>query len=291
MVPDSLVKRGSSLVKRAVGKARVIRFTKPEWRRTRDGFWMYLDPGQFIDREIVRNGGVWEPALRSLLRRCLGPGDAFVDVGAHKGFDTCLAATLVGQSGFVLGVDPDPRAFKALSANVQRNAFAQVHLRQMALGAEQGTIELSLTNTLGNTSSFPNRIAIGDVVETIQVPVETLDRLVEESEIGSRPLPLVKIDAEGAEPLIFRGMRHVIERQRPMLALEINYASLQAAGFSVAEFKRDLARAGYTQFYEYSVKGGLSLRPTDIEVERELLLDVLVVPPNHERFAQLASRR
>lgn len=291
MFPESLVRRGSSLMRRAVGKARVSRFTKAEWKRTRDGFWMYLDPGQFIDREIVRNGGVWEPALRSLLRSCLRPGDAFVDVGAHKGFDTCLAATLVGPSGFVMGIDPDPRAFLGLSENVRRNAFGQVHLHNTALGAARGTISLSLTKTLGNTSSFPNRIAIAEVVETIQVPVTTLDQLLADSEIGSRPLPLIKVDAEGAEPVIFRGMREVIARYRPMLALEINYASLQAAGFSVAEFKRDLARAGYTRFYEYSVEGGLSLRPTDIEEERELLLDVLVAPPDHEGLTRLVSRR
>jgi FkbM family methyltransferase len=270
--------------------ARSPRFSKPGWKRTKDGFWMHLDPAQFVDREIVRNGGVWEPGLRAVLRACLRPGDAFIDIGAHKGFLTGVAAQLVRRSGIVISVDPDPRAFAALSENVRRNSFSQVKLEQIALGAQEGSILLAVTATLGNTSSFPNRIAIQDVVETIEVPCTTLDQLLSRVPLGNRALPLIKIDVEGAEPLVWKGMQEVIERYCPMFALEINYASLHAAGFKISEFSYQMQQSGYTSFYEYDENGRLT--PTDIERERDLLVDVLAVPRRgHDRFAGLTVGR
>jgi FkbM family methyltransferase len=247
---------------------------------------MYLDPAQYIDREIVRCG-VWEPAIRAVLHACLRHGDAFIDIGAHKGYLTSVAAQLVGPTGLVVSVDPDPRAFDALLDNVRRNGFTQVQPRQVALGADEGLISLCLTTTLGNTSSFPNRIALREVIQTLQVPCTTLDRLLTQIPLAPRPLPIVKIDAEGAEPQIWKGMQGLIKTYRPILVLEINYASFRAAGISVTDFERELELSGYT-FYEPVVhRRRLRLVPASIAQERELLVDVLAVPRGHERIGLL----
>jgi FkbM family methyltransferase len=263
----------------------------PVWYRMKDGFWMKLDPTQSVDREMVTRGGVWEPALRELIRNCVRPGDMFIDIGAHKGWATCVAAQQVGQSGRVLSIDPDPRAFAVLSENIQRNGFSQVSARQVAIGQSDGFIKLALTRTLGNSSTFPNYIAECEVVQEIRVPCVTLDSLLSTFDMGSRDLRLIKIDAEGAEPLIWQGMQTTLARCKPMIAMEVNYASLEAAGFAVAEFKRALEDAGYTACFQtfYGAKrrgrGRLRLQPTDIvRREGELLIDVLAVPDLSDRM-------
>lgn len=252
---------------------------------------MFLQPEQFIDRQIVASRGVWEAPLRRFMIEFVRSGEVFIDIGAHKGYLTCLAAQLVGPTGKVISFEPDPRAFSALETNLKRNSFSNVNAFQVALGAEPGTIPLSLTKTLGNTSSFPNRIAIQEIEETIEVSCVRLDDVLAEFVHRSDPsITLIKMDAEGAEPLIWAGMQRIIATHRPIVALEINYASLLAAGQSVSSFKSALAASGYHHFYEYdeSIRG-LRIRKTDIERERELLVDVLAVPSGHQRFARLLS--
>src|SRR5262249_10834014 len=161
------------------------------------------EPEQFIDRQIIASRGVWEAPLRRFMMALVRPGDVFIDIGAHKGYLTCLAAQLVGPTGKVISFEPDPRAFSALKDNLERNRFSHVDAFQLALGSEAGTIPLSLTKTLGNTSSFPNRIAIQEVEKTIEVPCVALDEAIAHYVNRSDArVTLIKMDAEGAEPLI-----------------------------------------------------------------------------------------
>ncbi len=243
---------------------------------------MHLDPQQSVDREVVLDGGIWAPGLSAVLRSRLSAGDAFIDIGAHKGYFSCLAAKLVGPSGLVVSIDPDPRAFEGLIRNVERNAYANVSAHQIALGAEEGTVAISLTATLGNTSSFPNRLAAPDVVQAISVPCTTLDRLLTITPLNGRRLPLIKIDAEGAEPLIWAGMQETLHQYRPVVAVEINYASLQAAGVPIRDFQAQMKASGYTRFFEYRVEHGrIALAPCDILIERDVLVDVLALTDEH----------
>jgi FkbM family methyltransferase len=256
----------------------------------KDGFWMHLDPSQSVDREMVKRGGVWEPALREIIRCCARQGDVVIDIGAHKGWATCLMAQRVGKSGHVISVDPDPRAFAALLKNVMRNDFSQVSAHQVAIGESNGAVKLSLTGTLGNTSRFPNYIAQPDVVQEIEAVCVTLDSLMSTFDMKGRDLPLIKIDAEGAEPLIWEGMQEVLKRYKPTVAMEINYASLEAAKLGLTEFKQALVDVGYTSCFQTLFEGSgrgsgrLRLRETDIRPQGELLIDVLVVPNVESRM-------
>jgi FkbM family methyltransferase len=271
-------------------KKRFLSSKVPIWYQMKDGFWMRLDPSQPVDREMVRQGGVWEPALRELIRSCVRPGDAFIDIGAHKGWATCLAAQQVGKSGRVLSIDPDPRAFAALCENIKRNGFSQVTAYPLAVGQGDCFITLSLTRTLGNSSLFPNYIAVREVVQEIQVECMALDRLISTFNMGERDLPLIKIDAEGTEPLIWQGMQDTLARYKPLVAMEINYASLETAGFGLTEFKQSLENAGYGACFQTSYgdpqrgRGQLWLQPTDIVRRGELLIDILAVPDLSSRM-------
>ncbi|WP_406857099.1 FkbM family methyltransferase [Alsobacter sp. KACC 23698] len=259
----------------------------------KDGFWMQLDPRQSVDREMVARGGVWEPALRAVMKRYLRPGDAFVDVGAHKGWASCLGARLTGPGGLVVSVDPDPRAFAGLMANIVRNEFATVQACQCALGDADGELRLSLTRTIGNTSAFPNHIARSEVVEELTVRCTTLDSLLRGLDIKGRDLPLIKMDAEGAEPTIWDGMQATLSAFKPAIALEINYASLQAARRDLGEFKTAMEQSGYTRWFRMTVQSGvwgrpqLSLKATDLFGEDELLIDVLAIPQDGDRMAAI----
>src|SRR5439155_4312220 len=98
------------------------------------------------------------------------------------------------------------------------NGFSHVSMFQTALGAEEGTLSLSLTETIGQTSAFPHHIAAREIIRSIEVPCVPLDRLIAADDrlLGTRDLPLIKMDAEGSEPLIWPGMRQLIHKYRPI---------------------------------------------------------------------------
>lgn len=58
-------------------------------------------------------------------------------------------------------------------------------------------------------------------------------------------LSFIKIDAEGSEPLILEGMRNLLHAADPTIYMELNYASLAAAGQPVDSLQSLIEGLGY----------------------------------------------
>ncbi|MGQ0507673.1 MAG: FkbM family methyltransferase, partial [Myxococcaceae bacterium] len=86
-----------------------------------------------LAREVYFTGQ-YEPQETCLVRAILKPGDTFVDVGAHWGYFSILASTLIGGSGKVLAIEADPRIHRTLARNVEINGLAKVKALHVAAG-------------------------------------------------------------------------------------------------------------------------------------------------------------
>ena len=221
----------------------------PHWRLVGGKFYMEIDPHDFADRAFYL--GTFDPHLVTLIAAVVRPGDVCLDVGAQKGFMTLHMAKAAGPGGRVISFEPDPRAMDALRSNVQRNAFEQVSLYPCAAGDCEANCEFALTRQIGWSSRFPNELAKSDAVSTISVRTRRLDDVI--GEMGIAPethrLSLIKVDAEGSEPLVLQGAQETLRRFRPAIHIEINRASLGAGGFtpgSVEGFLRSLDYDLYT---------------------------------------------
>ena len=154
----------------------------------------------------VRSQGVWEADVMKLLRATLRPGDVFVDVGANVGFHSVLAAQLVGPAGQVVAIEPAPWTLELLRANVWRSG-ANVTIVPVAASDTPGTVRLEFD--LGHRSGA--RFAEGRGAE---VRAARLDDLLPDTACS-----VLKIDVEGAEPLVLRGARGLLERSPGLLAV------------------------------------------------------------------------
>ena len=155
----------------------------------------------------------YEPHVRQAVRELLRDGDVVVDVGANVGCIAFLAATLVGEHGLVVAVEPNPNNHQLLCAGVLLNGFRNV--RVFPFAASNRHELFSLTGGISNTHVAAAR-APGD--GTVYTQAAVLDEL-----LGWLPrLDLVKMDVEGHEPQALEGFKSLVERHRPALVIEFN---------------------------------------------------------------------
>ena len=217
-----------------------------DWRSVASGLEMEIDPADWMDRSFYL--GTYDPWLLHVLDRVMRPGDIAIDVGAHKGYLAMQLARRTGPTGTVFAFEPDPRARRCLERHRDRNRMTEtVRVFDCALSDVHGEVEFALSRQLGWSSFHPNAEAQPTIHERVLVAVRRIDDLIAAGEIvlDSARLRFVKLDAEGAEPKVLRGMSALLSRSDAMLWIEVNRPSLSASGSSTAELEAQLRGMGF----------------------------------------------
>jgi FkbM family methyltransferase len=178
-----------------------------------DGHRVFLDPDEPFMTMHVMEHGEWEPDVRDVLRRILGPGGYFVDIGANVGLHTIFAAQRVGSDGIVIALEPHPRIFELLNLNVRINGFERVvHLLQAAASNTLEEVDFEYFTEHPGMSGFqvdPKRLSrLKGHHQRIRVQTQTLDGLIHD---GRWP-DLVKIDVEGFETQVMEGASGLLKQ-------------------------------------------------------------------------------
>jgi FkbM family methyltransferase len=200
-----------------------------------------VDLGDRIQRLMW--GGVYEPHVKKCLTVLLQPGETFVDVGAHIGFLSVIAASAVGETGKVYSFEANPIVFQKLQANASEYPWLTVSWR--AVWNKSEPISFSGSQQAGE-SGWGTVGAVRSGGRMTSVDAISLDDW--HASIGSPPVRVIKIDAEGSEPFILEGARGLIASARPFLIMELNDVLLREAGRSNREVADSLREQGYRIF-------------------------------------------
>ena len=181
-------------------------------------------PGKGLKLSLENaSGNYWsgsnELPMQVALTRFLRAGDTFYDVGGNIGFFSLIAARLVGPSGKVIAVEPVPRNAAIIRRNAARNGFSNVTVLEIALGAERGTAALHITRHPGGATLSATEIP-PDAIGTMPVKVATLDDLTLHENLGAPRL--IKIDVEGTEIEVMRGMTRTLAEFEPVILFEVD---------------------------------------------------------------------
>lgn len=187
--------------------------------------------------------GVNEMPIQQALAAQLKPGHVFFDIGANVGFFSLLAARLVGPTGRAVAFEPVPANAAAIRRNAALNGFQHIDVVEAAVGDGAGEIELVLTRHPGGASIIQD-LPSPDITGRTRVPLIRIDDLHTRGRI---PTPsFVKIDVEGAEPAVLRGMEQVARRFKPGIICELDDATVEAVEGKVAGVAEMLRGWGYT---------------------------------------------
>jgi len=197
----------------------------------------------------ANEGRPYEPEMYELFRQALRPGMVVVDVGAHEGLFTHLAAALVGPTGRVWAIEPAPGNFRVLGRKaaafphvtaVHAAASDRNGIARFALDADNSTRHSLFTANVGRRwRSWPVR-----TVALARVLPADLPRL-----------DLIKIDTQGAEPQVLRGARPAIKKHRPVIVFELWPTGWRSGGHEPAAVLDSLTRLGYALHYLSARRG------------------------------------
>ena len=183
-----------------------------------------------------------EIRLARFLMRHLRPGDTFCDVGAHFGYFSLLASQLVGQNGRVLAFEASRSTFGILQKNLSPCANA-TSLHQAASDQDKMLVFnefpplFSEYNSLVLPETSNAKWMKNNPAQRTEVAGVRLDGFFAEGKINPN---IIKIDVEGAEPQVLRGMAHFLQENSPTLVMEYltgegqNEAHRQAVSFAQA---------------------------------------------------------
>ncbi|MEV7963741.1 FkbM family methyltransferase [Oerskovia paurometabola] len=202
-----------------------------------------------------------EPGLAGILTTYLKPGGRFIDVGANIGLYTVAAAAVVGPTGSVVAVEPTPTTVEMLRENVQLNGFLEsdiVRVVEGAAGARRGRAKLAV---YAHDSGHNTLYAKDARDASVEVDVVPLDEVVER---GST-VDVVKIDVEGGELAVLRGMQRIVDENPHIVVFaELADIHLRRAGTSAQRFLDTVVELGWEWDIFETVSGASATTETDV---------------------------
>jgi len=144
-------------------------------------------------------------------------GDVVVDCGAFVGLYASRVARMIGSSGLLISLEPNPVNFKYLLESIRMSNCTNVLPIQVALSDFEGLSRLTVdddrlpssTGTL-EAQRYVSRPAKGPS-KTFNCKTTTLDSLVSQLEIDH--VDLVKVDVEGAEYSVLKGAINLLRKR------------------------------------------------------------------------------
>jgi FkbM family methyltransferase len=192
---------------------------------------------EYIGRNILALGQ-WEPHIRQTLKRLIREGDNVIDIGANIGTHTIYMSKLVGEKGKVYAFEPNKINHDALVFSLMLNRCFNTSVYKFGVGEKCDIMYIG--KEWKNTKVVNNFGAIS---------LQTKSSSEEDEHIDIRPVDeflfknirLIKIDAEGMEDKVIKGMSLLLNECKPYLIVEIHPPE-------VPEMVKIISSIGYKMF-------------------------------------------
>ena len=136
-----------------------------------------------------------------------------------------------------MAFEPNPQSYEVLIENIKMNNWKNVKTFQLAVSDRREEVILNIPKMGQTGSTFARR---DNIVRKIRVKALPLDSFLE-----LRKVDIVKIDVEGAELKVLRGMRNILREGRAKIICEIHPKQIVSLGGSISEIMDILEKYEY----------------------------------------------
>ena len=233
----------------------------------------------------LQNTGAYEKASQLFMLRVLRSGDIFVDVGAHIGYFTMLAAATVGNEGRVVAIEPIEENFSQLENHVSENNLTHVNIVQSVISDKDGEAEIHFNtdndggHALWDPGNHPANELSRLTPRSDRVPSCRFSTLMADQKIDH--VRLLKVDTEGAEALILESSRDFFASGSVDFAvMEVNITGLQNMGSDIPSFFALARDLGYVLCLPQQDGGPPVLLANDNEPDPRGVYNVILARPS-----------
>ena len=227
-----------------------------EWLALSRSYRMFYDHeiGATVIADLRDWGGRWhyyrgryyDKLNQLIIRSFLTSGGLYIDIGANLGMHTLLASRVVGKTGRVYAVEPNPKSYALLSTHLAINNCNNVVPKHCALSDDTAELELNCPVMHSGTASLrPIGINAAHAEYNVAaVQSYTGDELLNECDRATQTV--VKIDVEGWEQKVVNGMSQFLkETLHVVVSMEITPEWLREANGSMDELFAQMTEMGY----------------------------------------------
>ncbi len=235
------------------------------------GHTIILDTRDISLTPHLLSKGFWEIWITQVFLETIEDNMNVLEIGANVGYYTLLAASKVGSDNQIFAFEADSATYELLSKNIEINGFKnKVTLINKAVFSESKRVKFS---------SFKKHHGSNSLIQFSESSIEGFREEVKISEIDSISLDdyfemnvpkigLIKIDAEGSEPHIFRGMIKLLhENSHVKIICEFAQILISELGEDPEKFLDDLVKQGFCLSIIDPVMG-------IVEVTKQKLLEI-----------------
>ena len=163
----------------------------------------------------------YEPDLLHLIQDLVKPGWICADIGANVGTITVLLAKRATSSGLVYAFEAHPENAEILRRNLKAENIANAKVENLIV-ADGSQERMWLYPGRGHSEAEWNIMGHdveGNMTEReLSVAAVSLDEYFP----PDARLDFVKIDVEGAEAMVIKGMRRLLQQSKPIVFVEFH---------------------------------------------------------------------
>jgi FkbM family methyltransferase len=249
-----------------------------------DSYDIWVDTRDNFIKKVVASGIPYEKYMTACLSSFIEPNATILDVGANIGTVSLPLSRLHNCSVKVISFEPFPHTYAILSKNIELNKTFNIIPMKILIG-EKPRDSVSLTDEVVGPQEYKNKnklpevsnVHSGDAIHfgAVQIGTGSIKaRMITIDELKIN-ISAMKVDVEGAEPLVFQGAKNTIKRCMPVIVFEHNEKILSKnmkkilgisdkKDFNILEYCYSL---GYRDFYELDIQDYMLVPPGRKQIE------------------------
>ena len=191
--------------------------------------------------DMTRRGGSYEHYIHDYIKENVPTeGRNIVDIGANFGWHTLEFADMVGE-GMVYAFEPQRIVYYQLCANALLNGYSNITAYNIGMGDHHNFLQMENPNYFDSgTINIGNAHLNAYTQSHNVVEVRTLDSY------NFTNLAVLKIDVQGYEPFVLDGAKETINKNKPVIFIEVEEPQLQIYGFTGQDIFKRLDVLGYS---------------------------------------------